>query len=116
MLSDPQVARAFADMVEMPGAPHSVQSLAQAAGLSRSAFMQRFHRAFGRSPMIVLRDLRMRYAARLLETQTLAIDRVARAVGYNSRSSFSRAFRQAHGREPEVWRARKVVGDLTRTG
>jgi hypothetical protein len=27
LLSDPQIARAFADMVEMPGAPHSVQSL-----------------------------------------------------------------------------------------
>lgn len=102
MLSDPQIARAFADMVEMPGAPHSVQSLSQAAGLSRSAFMERFQRAFGQPPMLVLRELRMHHAAKLLRTQALTVDQVARAVGYSSRSSFSRAFRQAHGFEPRV--------------
>ena len=106
MLSDPQIARAFADMVEMPGAPHSVESLAQAASLSRSAFMERFQRAVGQSPMLVLRELRMRHAAKLLATRALTIDQVARAVGYNSRSSFSRAFRQAHGSEPKTHRAK----------
>ena len=105
MLSDPQIARAFADMVEMPGAPHSVQSLSQAAGLSRSAFMERFQRAFGLPPMLVLRELRMRHAAKLLQAQALTTDQVARAVGYNSRSSFSRAFRQAYGLEPGMHRA-----------
>jgi AraC family transcriptional activator of mtrCDE len=109
MLSDPRIARAFADMVEMPGAPHSVQSLSQAASLSRSAFMQRFQRAFGQSPMLVLRELRLRHAAKLLETQALTVDQVARAVGYNSRSSFSRAFRQAHGFEPRVRRAQAAT-------
>jgi AraC-like DNA-binding protein len=109
MLSDPQIARAFADMVEMPGAPHSVQSLSQAASLSRSAFMERFRRAFGRSPMLVLRELRVRHAAKLLETQALTVDQVARAVGYNSRSSFSRAFRQACGFEPKVHRAQAAT-------
>jgi AraC family transcriptional regulator, activator of mtrCDE len=68
-------------MVEMPGAPHSVQSLALAAGLSRSAFMDRFQRAFGQPPMVVLRELRMRLAAKLLEMETLTIDQVARAAG-----------------------------------
>lgn len=105
MLSDPRIARAFADMVEMPGAPHSVQSLSQAANLSRSAFMERFQRAFGQPPMLVLRELRMRHAAELLATQALTMDQVARTVGYNSRSSFSRAFRQAYGLEPRVHRA-----------
>lgn len=109
MLSDPQIARAFADMVEMPGAPHSVQSLSQAAILSRSAFMERFQRAFGQSPMLVLRELRMRHAAKLLMTQALTVDQVARAVGYNSRSSFSRAFREAHGFEPKVHRAQAAI-------
>jgi AraC family transcriptional activator of mtrCDE len=104
MFSDPQIARAFADMVEMPGAPHSVQSLSQAASLSRAAFMERFQRAFGQSPMLVLRELRMRHAANLLAMQALTVDQMARAVGYNSRSSFSRAFRQAHGFEPKAHR------------
>jgi AraC-like DNA-binding protein len=62
LLSDAQIVRAFADMVEMPGAPPSVQSLALGAGLSRSAFMERFQRAVGQPPMVVLRDLRMHQA------------------------------------------------------
>jgi AraC family transcriptional activator of mtrCDE len=109
MLSDPQIARAFADMVEMPGAPHSVQSLAQAANLSRSAFMQRFLRALGQPPMVVLRQLRMRHAANLLAANTFSVEQVARAAGYNSRSSFTRAFRQAYGSELDEHRGNKVA-------
>ncbi|MFL5255156.1 MAG: helix-turn-helix domain-containing protein [Rhodopila sp.] len=105
IFADPQIARAFADMVEVPGGQHSVQSLAKAAGLSRSAFMQRFQHAIGQPPMLALREIRMRHAAKLLETQALTIDQVARAVGFNSRSSFSRAFRRAHGFDPKTYRA-----------
>src|SRR5689334_12506537 len=49
--SDPQIARAFAEMVTRPGAPHRVETLAQTAGLSRSAFTARFADVFARSPM-----------------------------------------------------------------
>ena len=68
MLSDPPIARAFADMVARPGARHSVQSLSQNVGLSRSVFMSRFTAALGCAPMAVLRKLRMRQAAALLTT------------------------------------------------
>jgi transcriptional regulator GlxA family with amidase domain len=105
MLSDPQIARAFAMMVEMPGAAHSIQSLAQAACLSRSAFMERFRRALEQPPMAILRQLRMRHAASLLAANTLSTEQVARTVGYNSRSSFARAYRKAYGSEPEEPRA-----------
>lgn len=96
-LSDPRIARAFSDMLAQPGARHTVQTLAQAAGLSRSSFMARFTRAFGDSPMTVLRQLRMRRARTLIATDSLTIDQVASAVGYSSRSSFHRAYRKAFG-------------------
>jgi AraC family transcriptional activator of mtrCDE len=105
MLGDPQIARAFADMLAWPGAPHSVQSLSQKVGLSRSVFMSRFTAAFGRSPMAVLRQLRMRHAATLLANNTLSIDQISQGVGYASRSSFFRAFRQAFGSDPSDYRA-----------
>ena len=104
LLSDPQVARAFADMVAHPGARHSVQTLARTAFLSRSAFVARFTKVVGRSPMIVLRDLRMRQAADQLESSTLTVDEIARQAGYASRSSFVRAFRKAHGCDPTSYR------------
>jgi AraC family transcriptional activator of mtrCDE len=101
MLSDPQVARAFSEMVARPGAMHSVKSLAQVAGLSRSAFMLRFVEVVGDSPMAVLRQLRMRQAARLLTSNgSLSMDQIARNVGYASRGSFFRAFRKVYGVDP----------------
>jgi AraC-like DNA-binding protein len=104
ILADRQVTRAFADMVARPGAAHSVQSLAHNAGLSRSAFMARFSDIFGQSPMVILRDLRMRQAAIDLTTTTMSIDVVAHNAGYESRSSFVRAFRKAHERDPSDYR------------
>jgi AraC family transcriptional activator of mtrCDE len=104
LLSDPQIARAFADMVAHPGAPHSVRSLARTAFLSRSAFVARFTRVVGRSPMSILRDLRMRQTAAHLRTTTMTIDEIARQAGYASRSSLVRAFRGAHGEDPNSYR------------
>ena len=110
LLSDPQVARAFAAMVADPGAPHSVQTLAGNAFLSRSAFMSRFTAAAGKSPMLVLRELRMRLAAGQLVAGAHALEQVVRNAGYSSRSSFSRAFRKAHGTDPTEFRRLAVGG------
>ena len=111
LLSDPQIARAFAEMVAHPGAPHSVHSLARTAFLSRSAFVARFTSVVGRSPMMILRDLRMRQAADQLRSTTLTVDEVASQAGYASRSSFVRAFRKAHGCDPTSYRRSHARGD-----
>ncbi|HEY4276115.1 MAG TPA: AraC family transcriptional regulator [Rhizomicrobium sp.] len=105
ILKDPQIARAFADMVARPGSPHTVLTLCHTSGLSRSAFMVRFREAFGASPMAILRQLRMRHAATLLEADTLSIDQIAGACGYASRSSFFRAFQKSLGSDPSQFRA-----------
>lgn len=105
ILKDPQVARAFADMVARPGSPHTVLTLCHTSGLSRSAFMVRFREAFGASPMAVLRQIRMRHAATLLEADALSIDQIAGACGYASRSSFFRAFQKSLGSDPSQFRA-----------
>ncbi len=111
ILADRQITRAFADMVARPGAAHTVQSLAQSAGLSRSAFMARFSAIFGRSPMAVLRDLRMRQAALELTTTSAPVDVVAYNAGYESRSSFVRAFRRAYDVDPSEYRHSVKTGE-----
>lgn len=111
LLRDPQLSRAFADMVARPSAAHSVLSLSAAAGLSRSAFMSRFKGTFGQSPMDALRQLRMRHAAVLLSTNVLSVDQVARSAGYESRSSFSRAFKKVYGADPTEYRHRHQIGE-----
>jgi AraC-like DNA-binding protein len=113
-LNDRRVARAFADMLDRPRAPHRIQTLAQTAGLSRSAFMAHFTRSFGQSPMAALREVRMRRAAILLANDKRMIDEVARDAGYASRSSFHRAFRKAYLTDPSTYRSttRRSIGQL----
>jgi AraC family transcriptional regulator, activator of mtrCDE len=106
ILSDPPVARAFAEMVSRPCAAHTVRSLSRAVGLSRSAFTARFSAAFGESPMSLLRRVRMRHAAGLLAANALSIDQVALSAGYQSRSSFTRTFRRYYGSDPSEYRAK----------
>jgi AraC family transcriptional activator of mtrCDE len=106
ILADPQITRAFAVMAARPGAAHTVQSLAHSAGMSRSAFMARFSEIFGRPPMAILRDLRMRQAALDLTTTSAPVDVVAYNAGYESRSSFVRAFRKAYNVDPSQYRQR----------
>jgi AraC family transcriptional activator of mtrCDE len=104
MLSDPQIARVFGKMAANPGADHSVQSLCESACLSRSAFMARFTALVGHSPMVILRDLRMRQAAKQLKANNMTVDQIANASGYDSRSSFSRAFRKVFDVDPTDYR------------
>jgi AraC family transcriptional activator of mtrCDE len=105
ILSDRQITRAFADMVARPSAPHTVQSLAHSAGMSRSAFMSRFTAVLGRAPMSMLRDLRLRQAALDLTTTTTPIEVIAHNAGYESRSSFARRFAKVYGKDPTEYRA-----------
>jgi len=115
ILADRQITRAFADMVARPGAAHTVETLAYSASLSRSAFMARFTQIFGRPPMTVLRDLRMRQAALDLTTTSAPVDVVAYHAGYESLSSFVRAFRKAYNVGPSEYRLREK-NEESRTG
>ena len=110
LFKDPHIARAFAEMASDPGGPHTVNSLAQSAYLSRSAFMARFADIVGQPPMNVLRELRMRQAAEQLKTGQIPIEQIVRNTGYESRSSFARAFRKAFGVEPSEYRAAVGAG------
>src|SRR6516165_7797048 len=106
ILNDPPIASAFAEMASRPSVPHTVQSLSHAVGLNRSAFMARFSAAFGEPPMSLLRRVRMRHAADLLAANALSIDQVALNVGFQSRSSFTRAFRGYYGSDPSEYRSK----------
>jgi AraC family transcriptional activator of mtrCDE len=105
-LEDPRLGRAIDRMLDKPAAVHTVDSLAEAASMSRSAFAEHFTAAFGRSPMSLLQHIRMQHAAHLLRRNTaLSVDEVASRVGYSSRSHFTQAFRKHHGTAPTGFRA-----------
>ncbi len=104
-LRDPKLWPSLQLMLEKPGDLHSLESLAETALMSRSAFAKRFMEAYGSGPMEFLRDIRMRQASvNLIETD-LPVKKIAEMSGYQSRSAFTRAFEATTGKSPQQFRS-----------
>ena len=103
-LDDPQLSRTLEQMIDEPGRRFTLELLADSAGMSRSAFAQRFKAAFGRSPMDFLKELRLQRAAHLLRTTRRPIKSIADQVGFESRSHFSRSFTRFFDASPADFR------------
>lgn len=104
-LEDPGLARVLSTILEHPEKPLSLETLADIATMSRSAFAQKFHSSFQRTPMDYVRDVRLRRAAQLLHRGELSVEEVATKVGFSSRSHFSRIFTEQFGSSPVKYRA-----------
>ena len=99
-LADPRVAPALRQIHGQFARPWTVAGLAKTAGLSRSAFFERFTRALGLPPMEYLQAWRMAVAMDLLRRRDLGLAEVAERVGYASASTFSTAFSRHVGQPP----------------
>lgn len=103
-MADTRLSRALLAIFEQPAVAYTVDSLAQIAGMSRSAFASAFRTAFGQSPMSLVKLVRLRRASELLITTSLPVTEITRRVGFSSRSNFSQAFSQLYGMDPSLYR------------
>ena len=110
------LGRAISAMLDRPEAGHTVQSLADVAGMSRAAYAEHFKKAFGRTPMIFLKEVRLRRAAHLLAATDLPVKAITARIGFGSRSYFSRAFKDFTGLDPASFRANPVALSLNPRG
>jgi AraC-like DNA-binding protein len=104
-LRDPSLARALAALHARPMHPWTAEGLAEEASLSRSAFAERFTATVGQPPMSYLTRWRMLVAGQRLRESSDTIAQIAETVGYESESTFSRAFAREMGVAPGAWRA-----------
>lgn len=109
-LGDPQIGAALGLIHENPGSAWTVQTLAESAGMSRSAFATRFNRLVGEPPLHYLTRWRMQKAQRLLRDGRSSLADVAASVGYDSEAAFSKAFKRAVGAAPGAYRRRARAG------
>ena len=110
-LVDYRIAKVVNVMINEPSLPHSMQSLADIAGITPACLSQRFESIFGQSPLQYLHQVRMTAAQKLLKSTGLPIKTIAGSVGFASRSHFSRAFSRAYDQDPTAFR--KVCGGLS---
>lgn len=103
-LADPQLARVLTAMHESPHLPWSLESLAELAAMSRSAFAGRFKRVLGVAPAEYLSEWRMALAKKQL-SQGRAVKLIAPDLGYANASALSRVFSQRIGMSPREWLA-----------
>ncbi len=78
--------------------------LATAAGMSRSAFSERFKQLCGVSPMEYCTGWRMQQAYRWLADEGITVLEAALRCGYEGESAFSRAFKRVIGSNPSAVR------------
>ena len=97
---DPQVGTALNAFHDRVKTPWTVESLAEAAGMSRSAFAVRFKELLGQAPLEYVTEWRMQKAMQLIQQRDKKLIDVARSVGYESDAAFSKAFKRVVGTNP----------------
>jgi len=108
---DPKIGAALKAMHEKVENPWTVETLAVAAGMSRSAFAFRFKELLGETPLEYLTNWRMYKATGFLQDGDKKLFEVAKSVGYDSDAAFSKAFKRVLGVGPSEYRRRSADTD-----
>jgi len=103
-MRDPAVGRVLTFLHERPAEPWTLERLGEAAALSRSVLHERFVHFLGQPPMQYLTQWRMQLASSYLRDTNWKVADIAREVGYENETAFSRAFRRTVGESPALWR------------
>lgn len=104
-LADPRLNKVIDEIFERPGDPYTLELLADKCLMSRTTFSERFQKAFGRSAMDFVREVRLRGAAKLIRQSQGPIKTIASRMGFASRSNFSHAFKELYGVAPADYRS-----------
>ncbi|MEJ2659122.1 MAG: AraC family transcriptional regulator [Desulfobacteraceae bacterium] len=89
--------------------PPSLSALAHAVGTNHCRLNRGFRELYGTSVFGYLRQRRLIEARRLIEIEDASVTQAALNVGYNSISSFSKAFYDYFGMRPMNCRKKKII-------
>lgn len=81
-----------------------VEDIASEVNMSRSVFFKKLKTLTGLSPVEFLREIRMKRAAQLIETEEYSMAQIAYMVGLNDSHYFSKCFKQQYGITPTEYK------------
>jgi AraC-like DNA-binding protein len=112
-LRDVQIGRAIASIHRDPTRRWTVASLAEAVGMSRSAFAARFTQLVGEPAMRYAVRWKMHAASMWLAENDASLAELASRLGYESEAAFSRAFKRFMGTSPGAVRRNREASRLS---
>jgi len=104
-LQDRRISAAIARVHQAPECDWTVDALAEAAAMSRSAFSARFTELVGEPAMKYVTRWRMHLASVHLRDGNRTVDDIAAQLGYGSGPAFSRAVKRFYGKWPGALRS-----------
>lgn len=99
-LKDPRLSKALASFHKQPEINWTVQALSTEAGMSRSAFADKFKQMIDMSPMEYITGWRMQHAYDALVSNNRSVMQLAEDSGYHSEAAFRKAFKKQFGMGP----------------
>jgi len=106
VMADERLRPALSLIHDRPATRWSLDELARAAAMSRTAFAQRFREVAGEPPSSYLTGWRMLLARQALRSSDVPVRTLGLRLGYSSESSFSNAFKRRVGESPSAYRVR----------
>jgi AraC-like DNA-binding protein len=92
---------------EHPGNDYSLKAMIRKTGLNKNKLQHGFKLLVGSSVFDYIQQVRMDQAKSVLETTELSVEDAGYAVGYETKSGFSKAFRRYFGVKPSELRKAK---------
>nr|WP_255539718.1 two-component regulator propeller domain-containing protein [Parapedobacter sp. ISTM3] len=86
----------------------SVEMISAEIGISRVHLHRKLKQLTNMTTRDLVRNIRLKQAARLIEKKGLSVSEVAYAVGYSDLSNFSLSFKQMYGVSPTAYAAQKT--------
>lgn len=97
------IERITAAMQGDPSREFSMDDLCAIGGINEHKLKSAFKHIHGKTAFSFLREVRMDFAAKLLQEDRLSVIQVANEVGYSNASHFARAFKDRHSLLPKAY-------------
>lgn len=109
-ISDERIIRVINAVQKEPSEKWTTLDMAKIAGMSRSAFSQKFVKLLGINPSNFVREIKINLAETYFRKEGLSIGEVARRLSYESEAAFARAYKRVKGVSPGKIKGKQLIG------